>query len=425
MKRPNDINWLDEALTKAIGSKKTKPDFEKWKQEHPEAVEMLTSRAVRPSFISKRPLNIRNIIMKNPITKLAIAAVVIIACVIGLSLWRGTESGIALADVLARVEQVKVVKFKWTFKFYGEDPNKPWADTHGTQLTSREYGSKIIFEEPDPNGGVRTRREQYHPKPGSEKRRIHDEWSQRQIAYVEDPFSYLREILNTKYESLGRSTIDGIEVTGFRTTDPNYSRGVFRNLKEPQADVKMWVDVKTLLPVRIENLTSDLRGGGRIFFYYVSYDFQWDVSVDAAEFAPPTSNEETAIHGLKLSAELVGKYPDPNTNFPVLRSAFKRSETPVALRLKEELKGLTEDQISKKLWDFLMPIRGPALFYNRLQWDKKDPAYYGGIVTPKDADKVLMRWKVSDNEYRVIYGDLHTETVTKEKLAELEKTLPK
>jgi hypothetical protein len=36
-----------------------------------------------------------------------------------------------------------------------------------------------------------------------------------------------------------------------------------------------------------------------------------------------------------------------------------------------------------------------------------------------------MRWKVSDKEYRVIFGDLHAETVTPEKLAELEKALPK
>jgi hypothetical protein len=36
-----------------------------------------------------------------------------------------------------------------------------------------------------------------------------------------------------------------------------------------------------------------------------------------------------------------------------------------------------------------------------------------------------MRWKVSDNEYRVIFGDLHTQTVTAEALANLEKNLPK
>jgi hypothetical protein len=36
-----------------------------------------------------------------------------------------------------------------------------------------------------------------------------------------------------------------------------------------------------------------------------------------------------------------------------------------------------------------------------------------------------MRWKVSDNEYRVIFGDLHAERVSREKLAELEAALPK
>jgi hypothetical protein len=60
-----------------------------------------------------------------------------------------------------------------------------------------------------------------------------------------------------------------------------------------------------------------------------------------------------------------------------------------------------------------------------LQWDKKDPEHYVKTVTPKDADKVLMRWRVSDNEYRVIFGDLHAETITSEKLAELEKLISK
>jgi len=44
--------------------------------------------------------------MKSPLTKLALAAAVLIVCVVGLSLWRTTGSGIALADVLTRIEQV-------------------------------------------------------------------------------------------------------------------------------------------------------------------------------------------------------------------------------------------------------------------------------------------------------------------------------
>jgi hypothetical protein len=34
-------------------------------------------------------------------------------------------------------------------------------------------------------------------------------------------------------------------------------------------------------------------------------------------------------------------------------------------------------------------------------------------------------WRTSDNEYRVIYGDLRAETVSAEKLAELESKIPK
>lgn len=72
-----------------------------------------------------------------------------------------------------------------------------------------------------------------------------------------------------------------------------------------------------------------------------------------------------------------------------------------------------------------MPIRCLVRFYIALQWDNKDPVHYRRTVTPKDADKILMRWKVPDSEYRVIYGDLHAETVSSERLAQLEEALLK
>ena len=61
------------------------------------------------------------------------------------------------------------------------------------------------------------------------------------------------------------------------------------------------------------------------------------------------------------------------------------------------------------------------MFYGTLVDGKKEPAYYGQSVTPEDANAVLLRWKVSDSEYRVIFGDLSVRTVTTEELAELEK----
>ncbi len=82
MKRPENDKWLDDALSNVIGSEKTEPNFDKWKQEHPEAVEMLTSRVSKVSSVSQSPLIIRNTIMKNPITKLAVAAVIIVVVIL-------------------------------------------------------------------------------------------------------------------------------------------------------------------------------------------------------------------------------------------------------------------------------------------------------------------------------------------------------
>lgn len=101
----NNNNWLDEVLKDAIGSEKPRMDFEQWKQTHPQAVEMLISRAVsRPA--SKRPLNIRNIIMKSPLTKFATAAAIIIAVLIGIGHFGENSSSIALADITDQFESV-------------------------------------------------------------------------------------------------------------------------------------------------------------------------------------------------------------------------------------------------------------------------------------------------------------------------------
>jgi hypothetical protein len=429
----------------------------------PEFLKQLRERSAReftagaPDGSTNPPKSIHiaalgRIIMRSPITKLAAAAVVVIACLIGLSLWRTTGSGIALADVLARMEQVKAFRFQWNVKLTGEDPNKPYSsEERGTILTSQEYGRKGKIESLDPNGEESTFLEKYTfpdkktmigitPKQKKYWRVEWDDVTAERLWQMNDPRTYLKKILACKHESLGRTTMDGIEVEGFQTTDPYF----FLTGGGIQIDAKVWVDVKTRLPVRYDFTWPNFdQMGDKIINrgHIVMHDFQWDVPVDAAEFEPVIPDdytgtvvkypahitEETNIQGLKVLVELLGKYPENIIDIDgktVLRLAEK-SETPAAMRLKEEMKGLTDEQINNKLVDFLMPIRGLGRFCDMLAQDGKDTAYYGKTVTPKDADNILLRWKLSDKEYRVIYGDLHAETVSPEKLAELEKTLPK
>jgi hypothetical protein len=412
------------------------------------------------TFPATKPETMRIIIMRNPILRIAVAAVVVIACLISVSLWRTTGSGIALADVLARMGQVKAFRCKGSFSKTSQiAPGKSYnGEVRYTNLTSQEYGSKVSREQTDPNGrNIAVGETYFYPQKKMAIQIAHAEKKYTRIELDDagvqqmlkefnrfsNPRAFLEEIVACKHESLGRSTVDGIDVEGFGTTDPN-CRGSGFWFQDQQVQIKVWVDVKTRLPVRYESLESGLdEMGNRMSHRFVMHDFQWDIPVDASEFEPPvvpdgytvvtapkrpTPTEEKAIKGLKLYADLSGHYPK-NANWPseyrysveYRWSVFEKSETPAAKRLREEIKGLAEEEKANRLRDTLSPLRHIGLFYARL----KDPAYYGETITPKDADKVLLRWKVSDNEYRVIFGDLHAETVSPTRLAELEKNLPK
>lgn len=61
-------------------------------------------------------------------------------------------------------------------------------------------------------------------------------------------------------------------------------------------------------------------------------------------------------------------------------------------------------------------------FYAKLTREKKESTYYGSTATLSDPNAILVRWKISKNKYRVIYTSLKAETVTAQRLAELEKT---
>jgi hypothetical protein len=103
-----------------------------------------------------------------------------------------------------------------------------------------------------------------------------------------DPRFMVRQILSCEHTSLGKSIIDGTEVEEFQTTDRSFSGGTFSQF---DIKVKIWVDVKTQLPVRLEieiNKDDKIR-----HMRAVVQDFKWDVSVGASEFEPVIPDDYT------------------------------------------------------------------------------------------------------------------------------------
>jgi hypothetical protein len=407
---------------------------------------LIASKRPTPSEPVPAGTNIRRIIMKSPLTTLA-AAAVIIACAIGLLLWRTTGSGIALADVLTRIEQVT----GYAYQLDSTTTEQQGASTRtSTVLVSKEDGIRMIVTQADTNSQPKYETgDEWYLLPSSNsvvivspKKKTYDRFVYDGIKlefYKEqynEPRAIIKQILSCKHESLGQSMIDGITVEGFQTTDVAYGGGFFGEAARvetfEQVDVKLWVDLSTFLPVRLQEDVVTEKGR---HIHEVSYDFRWNVITNQNDFKPNIpadyrapvgdiiiydANEENAIKGLRLFVDAFGKYP-----MTLEKKGFGEEVKKLMPPDPNSYKELSDEERTKKTSESLS-LAAPSFFYRlKLLKDNHDPAYYGKTVTPKDADKVLMRWKVSDNEYRVIFGDLHTETVSPERLTELEESLPR
>ncbi|MCX5643649.1 MAG: zf-HC2 domain-containing protein [Phycisphaerae bacterium] len=401
-------------------------------------------------------LHLRRLIMKSSATKMAVAAAVVLAAIGGTFLWTGTKSGVALADVLAKVEQIQAFMYKATMHVKGSTPGMPpgGMDMEMTMLIANEYGMKMEMSSSDPRLGQAMTQQMYMlPQqrtimvlmPSMKKymrMEVDDEMFEKKRKENNDPRLMLKKILECQYTDLGKTTLDGIEVQGFQTTDPAYAGGM------GDVDVKVWVNMKTELPVRVDmkiKMNEQMEMEGTL------HDFQWDVPVSAAEFDPvipadftagpgdgmkmPAMTEGTAIGGLKLCAESAGKYPEGLDLMTLMQmpQSFKDSQTQAAQQIGKDLaeaktaekRTKKMDEQVKKMIDAMMPLQSLGGFYMTLVQEKKEPAYYGRVVKPGDAAQVLLRWKTAENEYRVIFGDLHAITVDADTLAKLEAALPK
>jgi hypothetical protein len=77
MSRKTDEKRLDDLISRIIDSGKPEFDAEKWKQKYPEEFQMLLSMSQKDS--PTRQQSIWRIVRESPITKLAAAAVIIVA----------------------------------------------------------------------------------------------------------------------------------------------------------------------------------------------------------------------------------------------------------------------------------------------------------------------------------------------------------
>jgi len=235
--------------------------------------------------------SLRSRIMRNSYAKLALVAVVALVVILGLSEFLGTDgiSGVAWADVLEKAEQVPVVIFDMTAEItegQGQTlvlPSRCYvAGDYGTRSDTFMGGQLMAIKYRLPKQKVayqiRVDRKQYW----------RFDLSDEEAAAgrdPDDPRTWLETILSGDYTKLGQATIDGVMAEGIECRRPEFvgDDGVIR----------LWVDVETNLPVRIEVEMREMEGGRMRPQKFTMENFEWNTQLDESLFEPNIPDDYT------------------------------------------------------------------------------------------------------------------------------------
>ena len=403
--------------------------YEAFNQSHDHLREKLM--ASLPARLPNRATHIRKsiagTIMKTKIIRLAAAAaVIVVAVLIGMHYFGGSidMTSVAWADLAGKVEHIENVVYRITVTMTGL-PKKQAPQAEALVYTSLEYGTrmeKYIGDELAMITYIVPKERIYVTVIPTEKKYVQmviPPDKAEQMNEENDPRLMIKQVMSTEYEQLGPDQINGVDVEGIEAKGPRVMGGMFE-----YATARLWVEIGTDLPVRAE--IEGVVAAGQMQMRVVMDDFQWNVELEPSLFEPnipadyvskkmdmPKVNEATAVDGLRAFAELTdGRYPSSLAMMTLMKEISETLKTKHGDKPTKEIK---EEKLSAL--QSVLPAGG---LYVQLVRENKDVAYYGDMVTAEDGEKVLMRWKISDDQFRVIFGDLTIENVSAAELAELE-----
>jgi len=244
--------------------------------------------------------DIWRMIMKSKLTKIAAAAVIMIAAILVLNIFPGPGiASVALADVAKKIEQIQNCVFKKTTTMSSESNVTNSFDSlvYYTQAAVREdlYEDQKIAYQVYVTFSERVLAAVDHTKKVFRKMDLTEEDMEK--CSPVSPKNIVNLILGKgEYKRLGQKIIDGVLSEGFEFKD---KRAILSMDKDKIENVvtRLWVDVKTNLLIRVKVdcvLNNDTTAS------VVMYDPKWDVDFEQDFFEPkiPADYIESEQRGL-------------------------------------------------------------------------------------------------------------------------------
>jgi hypothetical protein len=339
-------------------------------------------------------------IMRSSITKLAAAAVVVVAVLIGMH-FIGNPFGttVTFAKVIQPILNAHTVVLDFIAGPEGKGPvihdivvgnriRRTLSNMETIMIIDLD-NARMLTLDPKTKGAA------YIDIQGPLQ-----EGTKNLLEFVRKTITNLKDL---PVQELGQQNIDGRKAIGFQASGPNEK-------------ITIWADPKTAKPIRIEMLLAQKS-------LYILKNIEFDVQIDESlvsmdvpsgytlnntEFNLRDFTEQDFIEGLRIWAKylLDGSFPENISVEDYLKL------TPLVGEKIGQLNVSTEE--GTRLG---MTFGRGFIFFQQLSPYGIDWHYAGSGVKLGDANKAIFWYKPKDSQtYRVIYGDLHVKDVAPENL---------
>jgi len=232
------------------------------------------------------------ILMNSKIARLALAAVIVVAVLVGMSQLGGSATSVVWGEVVRNLEASPGFVFRMR-QIYNDEKTGT-REFHMVVYGSPEYGMRMddyLDHEHSIQVYGSLKEEAMISIMHSAKTYTRMPLSADQLAEFEklDVKKTIGEYIAAKHRKLGRKIIDGIEAEGIEINDPSGARA---NFQVDKCVIRLWVAVDTGLPILIE--TETVGENGTLEINTIQDNFQWG-ELDSSEFEPNIPEDYTQV----------------------------------------------------------------------------------------------------------------------------------
>ncbi|HUV67006.1 MAG TPA: zf-HC2 domain-containing protein [Sedimentisphaerales bacterium] len=353
-----------------------------------------------PPFSTGGPrptLQIRRIIMKSPMTRIAAAAALIVVAALGINSIMAPS--VTWAQVIEPILNARTMVFDLIL------------GTDDTGMVQHEIvvGSRMrrtMSNMPNMTMIIDTDNAQLLALDTEAKTAVYADMAgdlgDRHRSYIKFVRQIIGQLQDGQVEQLGERVIDGQKAIGF----------VGRGQNE---EVRIWADPETTLPIRIE-----AQVGQELSF--IMKNFEFDAAVDESLMSMDVpdgytlqktnldlgnASEEDFVKSLRIWAEIIGDGTFPQA----IGTQSAMTQMPVLIQ-KVGAMQVSEEEGTEIAMSFAKGMLFHQILENQGQWK-----YAGAGVKLGDAAKAIFWYQPQGSAtYRVIYGDLSVKDVAPENL---------